>query len=703
MLLLVLASTGACRPPAEVAEVPVEQSEVLWDEWGVPHVYARNLEELGYGFGWAQVHSHGDALLRLYGTARGRGAEYWGADYLASDRLMHALGIPQSGPAALAAQPPAFRRYLQAFAAGINAYAEAHPEALADDVEAVLPVEAADVFRHGQRQLFTFASLTSNRPPIVQLSGQPVDAPLGSNTWAIGLSRSASGHAMLLQNPHLPWGEPLMRFYEAHLAGPGVNVYGATLLGMPGIAIGFNEHLGWSHTVNTVDVLDTYRLRLAGDGYLFDGAVRPFDVRRHVLRVRQSDGTTRVDTVVARRSVQGPVVQMTDSTAIAVRAPLLQRHGALRQWWDMGRARSLDAFEAVLERLQIPMFTVSYADRDGHIFYLFNGQVPDRAQGDYAYWQQAVPGDTRATLWTSIHDYSELPKVTDPSTGFLQNSNSPPWFATLPSLLLPSDYPAYMAPQWLLQREQRGLRMLLDDRSVTFDELVAMRYSNRMLLANRVLGDLLPAARRSEDALVREAVDVLARWDGAANAESRGALLFTMWVRAHCQGPVTNPCGFEQPWQPEHPLSTPRDLAGVEQAVAVLGSVAAQVQDQFGRLDVPWGEVMRLSDELPGNGAVGDPLGVFHVVGYAPEQEGTYRATFGDTWVAALEFTPDGPRGQVLLPYGNASQPGSPHDSDQLGLLARQEMRPLWFTRAEVEAHVEARTPIRYPGTVEAP
>lgn len=68
---------------------------------------------------------------------------------------------------------------------------------------------------------------------------------------------------MLLINPHLPWGLPFMRFTEARLAGPESTVYGATLVGMPVMILGFNEHLGWSHTVNTVDALDAYRLRLA--------------------------------------------------------------------------------------------------------------------------------------------------------------------------------------------------------------------------------------------------------------------------------------------------------------------------------------------------------------------------------------------------------------------------------------------------------
>ena len=143
---------------------------------------------------------------------------------------------------------------------------------------------------------------------------------------------------MLLQNPHLPWTEPLMRFTEAYLVAPGMDVQGATLVGLPVIAIGFNDDLGWSHTVNTVDAIDTYVLRLAGEGYLLDGQPRSFETEEQLLRVRQPDGTLHEETLTVRRSVHGPVLPHPDGSALAIRTTVLDRHGALLQWWDMGRA-----------------------------------------------------------------------------------------------------------------------------------------------------------------------------------------------------------------------------------------------------------------------------------------------------------------------------------------------------------------------------
>jgi acyl-homoserine lactone acylase PvdQ len=115
-------------------------AELLWDTWGVPHIFADDTVNLFYAFGRAQMHAHGDLLLRLYGQARGRAAEYWGERYLESDRLLRTIGTPGRAGEWYAAQSPDFRANLDAFAAGINAYARQHPERLADEVQVVLPV-----------------------------------------------------------------------------------------------------------------------------------------------------------------------------------------------------------------------------------------------------------------------------------------------------------------------------------------------------------------------------------------------------------------------------------------------------------------------------------------------------------------------------------------------------------------------------------
>ena len=136
--------------------------------------------------------------------------------------------------------------------------------------------------------------------------------------------------------------------------------------------------------------------------------------------------------------------------------------GVLEQWWEMGRAQSLAEFEAALRRMQLPMTTVLYADRDGHVLYVFAGQVPVRSSGDWEFWAGVVAGDTSTTLWSAIHPYEDLPRVIDPPGGWVQNANEPPWTATLPFQLRPEDFPPYMAPPLDFPgfRAQRSMLML---------------------------------------------------------------------------------------------------------------------------------------------------------------------------------------------------------------------------------------------------
>ncbi|HEU5432312.1 MAG TPA: penicillin acylase family protein, partial [Thermomicrobiales bacterium] len=369
-------------------------TEILWDTWGVPHIFASDVAGLFHAFGWAQLHSHGNLILRLYGQARGRAAEYWGEGYLGSDRLLQTMGFPERAAAWHAAQSPDFQRWLDAFAAGMNAYAAAHGDRLADDVKIVLPVSARDVLAHGQRFIFAFLASGGDRAGLV--APDLLGYPAGSNGWAIAPSRTEDGHALLLANPHLPW-SGLYLFYEAHLVVPDVyDVYGATLVGAPILAIAFNDALGWTHTVNTIDGWDAYALTPAGDGYRFGDEVRPFATETKILKVKQPDGTLRDEPLTVRRSVHGPVIVERDGKPIALRVVGVDQAlvtGCLEQWWDMGRARNLEEFEAALRRMQLPMFNVLYADRDGHILAFFAGRVPKRSRGDWAFWTGIVPGD----------------------------------------------------------------------------------------------------------------------------------------------------------------------------------------------------------------------------------------------------------------------------------------------------------------------
>ncbi len=674
---LALTACGKSAPAA---------TEILWDRWGVPHIYAANDAEAFRGFGYAQAAAHADLLLKLYGEARGRSAEYWGEANLPGDRFVRTMGVPARAAEWYATMDPAFRANLDAFAAGINQYAERYPDRIADSVKVVLPVTAQDAIAHGQRViyfLFMFfgqvdvpATLTNTRP--------------GSNMWAVGPARSATGNPLLLGNPHLPWTD-LYLFFEAHQVTPDRSLYGVSLVGVPTLVLGFNDFIAWSHTVNTQDGADVYRVPKQGTGYRHDGAELAFSTRAETISVKRPDGSLRIDTITVKETVHGPVISEDAQAALAVRVAGLDDPGAVVQWWRMGGAKNMTEFESLIRPIHVPFFNIMAAGQDGNILYFFGGKTPRRPDGDAAHWAAPVPGDSGALVWTEYFRYEELPRLRNPASGWLQNANDPPWTATWPLAFDPDTFPAYMAPRRMGFRAQQSALLQLADSSVTLDEMVEAKHSTRMALADRVLEELIAAAEREGDADAKRAAEVLARWDRHADAESRGAVLFSRWVRHWYR--ATRGQGFASPWRLDSALTTPAGLANPSDAVRTLSTAAREVVKDYGALDVPYGDVMRLrygGKDLPGNGAPGDPLGVFRVAGYAPDADGKFRIVEGDTYYQAVELSKP-VRAKVLLAYGNATQPGSKYIGDQLELFAAKQMRDAWLTRADIEANLDAR------------
>ena len=261
-----------------------EPASISWDTWGVPHIKANTESELFYAQGWAQMHNHANLILELYGSSRGKAAEYWGESRLENDIVIHTLRLSELADEWATLQDPSLTSGFESFVKGMNDYATRHPEAIKEENKQVLPIHPKDVNMHSMYVVFTRFIAGGELGSIEQWPQK------GSNTQAVSPGRSASGNAMLIQNPHLPWWREFL-FFESHLMLGNSNMYGATLVGFPGIAIGFNEYLGWSHTDNTLDNADSYELELKDDGYLLDGEVQPFDTSSVRLKVKQADGS----------------------------------------------------------------------------------------------------------------------------------------------------------------------------------------------------------------------------------------------------------------------------------------------------------------------------------------------------------------------------------------------------------------------------
>src|SRR6202050_5315320 len=513
---------------------PTRGSEVLWDRYGVAHVYAKSVPDLFYGFGWAQARNHGNLLAHVYAQARGRAAEYYGPEGIANDRWMAINDVAARARKWLAQQSGSFRANLVAFAAGANAYEASHAQEFSPEARAVFPLSALDVMAYSQR-LFQYvygapAQLLEHLPPTAHPDQDPGRG--GSNAWAIAPFRTEDGHALLLMNPHGLWVPDWSTYQttdwhtytEVELSAPGINLYGATQVGLPVLRFVFSDYLGFTHTVNEPqNAVTLYRIVPDGNGYRFDGKMLPYQKRTQKIKIRQNDGTFTTETVDVLTTVHGPIVAEHDSAPIAMRVAGLEHPFALEQYWQMATAHDFAGFQRAVSRVQVPTFNMMYADRDGHIEYLYNGLVPRHPFGTLSFWTSIVPGDTSKTLWNDYLRYDELPKVIDPPGGTVQNSNDPPWFAAWPTLIDPAPYAAYIPADTVNLRTARGIRMLSETAKFSFDQLLADQQSTRSELADRVLPDLIEAAARYGDDFAQPAAQVLSHWDRLTDADSRGA------------------------------------------------------------------------------------------------------------------------------------------------------------------------------------
>jgi acyl-homoserine-lactone acylase len=729
------------------------KGEILWDSFGIPHIYANDIPGVIRGYGYAQMEAHAETLLSNLARARGRAAEYFGPGpnnaYVSSDIQIRTFDIPRRAARWLGQGGELQRRYLEAAAAGMNEYAQLHGDTIAPVFLQLLPILPEDLLADFQLTItFTFQSQQSGVPQLLaawqsgQIAATPaagatavLDAQLakaaqdGSNGWAIAPRLSADGHAVLVGNPHLPWGnnQPiqglgLYQWFEANLVvgnprHPELNAEGVSFPGAAFIGIGYSDDVGWTHTNNTIKNADLYELTLTGpDSYLWEGRSRTFAHRADSIRIRQADGSTLTQTLDIVSSVHGPVVTPArGNKVLALRVAGLDAPSPVSQYWGMIRAHNLEQFIEANSALQMPFFNVVYADREGHIMYLFGGRQPVRSGGNFYDWAGILPGDRKSALWTQTLEWDELPKAIDPPGGFVQNGNDAPWTSTFPPAIRYSDFPAWIAPLEMDLRPQHAASFLLSKTSFTTDELLAGKMSTRMELADRLAPDLISAAEASGDPTTLAAAGVLAAWDHNADAASRGALLFEAWYRAYAANPAvpkdtTLPLYFTYPvfrigYDPADPLHTPQGLGETAIAVQTLGGVATRLQSVYGAIDVAWGDVHRAvlatrdatfqsvipvsNDPLSG---ADDVFGPVRTVRPFPAPDGRSIWHYGgDGYVQLVEFRPDGARAQALLTYGNSSRPGSAHITDQLPLFDAKRLRPVLRTRNDVEAAAVSR------------
>jgi acyl-homoserine-lactone acylase len=683
------------------------------DQWGVPHVYGPSDASVVFGYVYAQAEDNFWQIEDTMIQSLGRYAEVVGEAGVAADYLNRALQVVKLARQEWTQLTPAARKLTVAAAQALNTYLtnSGTETRLIDHFE---PWHFLAYSRFSQYQLFVFNRTGISNDEIAQQASQQLaqqnfglgslalasrnavadaQAHAGSNTWAIGPSRSKSGNALLFINPHQPYFGP-GQWYEGHLhSEEGLHFSGAGFFGSPTPTIGHNERLGWSHTVNNPDIVDVYTLDVdnlaAPVTYRYGETQQPLTTWRDSLAVKTSEGDKETRTFTFYASHHGPVVAQRDGQMLAVRMAKFVEGGQLQQRYDMIRASNLEEFKAALGQLATPMFNTMYADADNNIYYAYYGAVP-RRQAKFD-WSQPVDGGNPDTQWQGYHNLEELPTLTNPTPGYLQNCNATPFLATGGSANLdPDTYPDYMAPEEDNNRSRMSRILLGGVSKLSFKQLEKLTWDTQVLEAATTLPVLAQelAARDLKGATaaqMQKALKLLQRWDQRADVKSTATSLYFFWRHKQRQG-------------------------GVEDPVDAFAQAIEYMQETYGTWQVAWGDINRLqrahtsglrgfddsAPSLPVAGGPGNPFGtIFNF--YARPQAGQQRmyGVAGHSFVALVEFA-EQPKSKSILTFGASADPQSPHHFDQAQLFAKKTYKPAWFSKEDVARNTRRTTSLEF-------
>lgn len=722
VVLLILVSPAIRSNAQPTPDEMARQVEIIRTDYGVPHISAENVRAAGFGLGYIQMEDYGETVLRLLRTTRGDMAKTFGPRFIDSDvqnRMRHARAVETFSEVR-----PDVRDIIEGFAEGVNYFIRQHPDRVPEWAEpdyTAYDVAARDVGWATPGTVRRFMRLLESgegdrvAPDDYSASGpQEYVAPEevgtglgpdpGSNSWALAPSRTESGNAILMRNPHLSWDAG---YYEAQFHVPGVvNFYGDFRIGGPFNTVGgFNEHLGFTTTNNSPPSHEIYALEAdpeLADHYVFDGESVP--VERHLLAIEFKNGDAVSTTVREYLTTPiGPVVHRGNGWIYVIRAG---NHGVFRvgeHFYGMMTATSLAEWEEAMKVRAHPYSNFIYADGAGNIHYVWSGTIPllpHAAGGDTL----AIPARTSDDIWTELVPYESLPALTNPAGGYIHNENDPFHFTNLNEPISDEGMPDYFPEASLRLRSLHGIELLHNDRVFSLEDVVEAKHSMRMLMADRVKDDLVHAVRASNPVGdVAAALEVIERWDNTVDAEARGGVLFENWWNRYQNATGSNVRPIEQDprlfrviWTPDEPLHTPYGLANPEVAVEAFAEAVEETTQQWGDVAIAWGEVHRARHgglDVPVGGCHG-ALGCFRTIWFGQDDDGYRFVRGGDGWTFAVEFT-DVPKAYTILAYGQSNREDSPHHTDQLEMFARNEMKPVYYRMEDVRQHAKR---IYHPG-----
>ncbi|WP_411565108.1 acylase [Pseudomonas orientalis] len=740
-LLLGLSLAASARE-----QVAQASAEIRRTTYGVPHIRANDERSLGFGIGYAYAQDNLCLLANEIVTVNGQRSKFFGPEQatleernnLASDVFFTWLNTPSEVEAFWRAQTPQIRQRIEGYVAGFNRYLKEQGAPAQCQAAWVRPLVKEDLVKLTRRLLVEggvgqFAeALVGATPAQATAAVQPgakafelaaahqqrFSLDRGSNAVAVGRERSFNGRGMLLANPHFPWVGG-MRFYEMHLTIPGqLDVMGAALPGLPVVNIGFNQHVAWTHTVDTSKHFTLYRLTLDpkdSTRYLLDGKSLPLDKNTLTVQVKQADGSLKNVTHDVYSSQFGPVVQWPGKLdwdnhyAYSLRDANLGNDRVLQQWYAMNRAGSLEALQSSVHTLQgIPWVNTLAADDQGQSLYMNLSVVPNVTAAKLAQCSDPraglqmimLDGSRSACAWdidpqaaqAGIFPAAQLPQLQ--RSDYVQHSNDSAWMAN-PKAPLTGFSPVISQDNiGLGPRARFALQRLqsLEKQPITVSALQNMVMDNEVYLASQVMPDLLAFCAKhlgNDAAALQPLCNSLKTWDQRANLDSGLGLVHFINLVEHLQ---QMPDAWRVAFDQAHPLTTPSglaiDRAPVAKALreAMLASSAAV--DKLGL--TRWGDI-QVSGQTPIHGGPQE-LGIYNAMQTVPRADGKREVVSGTSYLQIVSFDDRGPQAVGVLAFSESSNPDSKYARDQTQAFSEKQLRPLPFTEAQIKADPQYQT-----------
>ncbi len=558
--------------------------EILFDDKMIPHVFAQNDHDAYYAQGYVT------AMHRLWQMdfqtrfASGRLCEVVGKKAIEVDRYQRRMGMVYGAENSLKGmmEDPKAREMILAYTQGINDYIHSLSNAnlpleykildfkpedwspikcalLLKQMSAVLAMGSDEFYMTNILKKFgpeitqdLFPDYPFKESPIIPVGTKwdfsPLPIPpipiedtemltsniktkekvegIGSNNWALSGDKTASGYPLLANDPHLDLTLPSI-WYQIQLNAPGLNAYGVSLPGAPGIIIGFNQNIAWGVTNVAADVLDFYQIKFKDDThnqYWYNNSWKNTTKRLEKIKIRGAKDTT--ETVYYTH--QGPVVYLQKPKygkaanvpiGNALRWIAHDKSNELMTFYYLNRGKNYADYRKALTYFTAPAQNFVFASAENDIAITPNGKFPLKwkNQGKFI-----LDGSDPRNDWHGWIPSAQNPTVKNPPRNFVSSANQS---STDPT------YPYYI--NWEFSPYERGQR--INDRLTTMNKATAdsvrlLQSDTYSLIAENILPHVLPLINIGAlNATQKEAFNITSKWNRFYDAKEVAASIFELW------------------------------------------------------------------------------------------------------------------------------------------------------------------------------